>query len=53
MYNMKLEKNELSLVILGMEALIEQLKDAINCDYAEGYNDAIAKIKEEAKYIQK
>lgn len=27
MCNMKLEKNELSLVILGMEALMEQLKD--------------------------
>ena len=27
MYNMELEKNELSLVILGMEALMEQLKD--------------------------
>jgi hypothetical protein len=27
MYNMKLDKNELSLVILGMEALMEQLKD--------------------------
>lgn len=27
MYNMELEKNELSLVILGMEALMEQFKD--------------------------
>ena len=27
MYNMKLDKNELSLVILGMETLMEQLKD--------------------------
>ena len=27
MYNMELGKNELSLIILGMEALMEQLKD--------------------------
>ena len=27
MYNMKLDKNELSLIILGMEALMEQFKD--------------------------
>ena len=31
----------------------EQRQDAVNCSYAEGYNDAIAKIEEEAKYIQK
>jgi|TARA_B110000259_G_scaffold62686_1_gene74200 hypothetical protein len=41
---------------------IEKQLEAINntdccetlpCSYAEGYNDAIAKIKEEAKYIEK
>ena len=27
--------------------------ETLPCSYAEGYNDAIAKIKEEAKYIEK
>ena len=27
MYNMELDKNELTLIILGMETLMEQLKD--------------------------
>jgi hypothetical protein len=27
--------------------------ETLPCSYAEGYNDAIAKIKEEAKYIDK
>ena len=27
--------------------------ETLPCNYAEGYNDAIAKIKEEAKYIEK
>jgi hypothetical protein len=45
-----------------LEAYVEKLEAAINytrcceklpCSYAEGYNDAIAKIKEEAKYIDK
>ena len=27
--------------------------ETLPCNYAEGYNDAIAKIKEEAKYIDK
>ena len=27
--------------------------ETLPCSYAEGYNDAIAKIKEEAKYIKK
>jgi hypothetical protein len=44
------------------KAIIDALEEAINytrccetlpCNYAEGYNDAIAKIKEEAKYIDK
>tara|TARA_R110002167_G_scaffold49273_6_gene144475 strand:+ start:688 stop:918 length:231 start_codon:yes stop_codon:yes gene_type:complete len=26
--------------------------ETLPCSYAEGYNDAIAKIKEEAKYIK-
>lgn len=42
--------------------LVDEYLEAINdthccetlpCSYAEGYNDAIAKIKEEAKYIDK
>jgi len=51
----------------GTETLLskqleELLKAAINythccetlpCSYADGYNDAIAKIKEDAKYIEK
>jgi len=44
------------------KAIIDAMEEAINytrccetlpCNYAEGYNDAIAKIKEEAKYIEK
>ena len=31
----------------------KQITDADNCGYAEGYNDAIAKIEEEAKHIAK
>ena len=27
--------------------------ETLPCSYAEGYNDAISKIKEEAKYIDK
>ena len=27
--------------------------ETLPCSYADGYNDAIAKIKEEAKYIDK
>ena len=27
--------------------------ETLPCNYSEGYNDAIAKIKEEAKYIDK
>tara|TARA_R110002012_G_scaffold308675_2_gene515059 strand:+ start:111 stop:332 length:222 start_codon:yes stop_codon:yes gene_type:complete len=43
-------------------ALLKKTKEAIEvirccetspCSYAEGYNDAISKIKEEAKYIDK
>lgn len=42
--------------------IVSKIEKAINynrccetlpCSYAEGYNDAIAKIKEEAKYIDK
>ncbi len=48
--------------IQNIENLIDKDLKAINytrccetlpCSYADGYNDAIAKIKEDAKYIEK
>ena len=50
-------------ISLNAVKMIEEMQEeAINytrccetlpCNYAEGYNDAIAKIKEEAKYISR
>ena len=66
MYNMELGKNELSLIILGMEALMEQLKDDGIRDvldwkenstrYYECWdvaNKAVAELKNRSKQLQK
>ena len=45
MYNMKLDKNELSLVILGMEALMEQLKD-------DGIMDRLSDKENRTRYYE-
>lgn len=45
MCNMKLEKNELSLVILGMEALMEQLKD-------DGIRDMLDEKENRRRYYE-
>ncbi len=66
MYNMELGKNELSLIILGMEALMEQLKDdgirdtLDESQNRERYYDAweiadkaMAELKNRSKQLQK
>tara|TARA_R110000822_G_scaffold24136_5_gene73776 strand:- start:819 stop:1001 length:183 start_codon:yes stop_codon:yes gene_type:complete len=45
MYNMELGKNELSLIILGMEALMEQLKD-------DGIRDMLDEKENRRRYYE-
>ena len=45
MYNLGLGKNELSLIILGMEALMEQLKD-------DGIRDVIDWKENSTRYYE-
>tara|TARA_R110000772_G_scaffold62497_2_gene140452 strand:+ start:952 stop:1134 length:183 start_codon:yes stop_codon:yes gene_type:complete len=45
MYNMELGKNELSLIILGMEALMEQLKD-------DGIRDMLDEKENRKRYYE-
>ena len=51
----KQEEIKLLQKLNALEAAISVTRccETLPCNYAEGYNDAIAKIKEEAKYIEK
>jgi hypothetical protein len=51
-----IRKTEINLILLEIqkEAInYSQCCETVPCNYADGYNDAIAKIKEEAKYIDR
>tara|TARA_B110000908_G_scaffold157455_1_gene197596 strand:- start:817 stop:999 length:183 start_codon:yes stop_codon:yes gene_type:complete len=45
MYNMELDKNELTLIILGMETLMEQLKD-------DGIRDMLDEQENRRRYYE-
>jgi len=54
LHNGTFESNLRTLIDKHEEAInYSQCCETLPCSYAEGYNDAIAKIKEEAKYIEK